>query len=525
MPAGAKPGWMLVSRPAWAFLVLALLMSPGAAAFSTREEPLRVAYDLDATPVVLAIGELHAEGELRGGYVAAEVYDLALRAVPELTVTESENGSAPANATHRGATLVVHAGSVLWTFGDAGRLGVEMEAPYGIGVALPHLPVSPAEEAGAGLLVAAPDLSSDLSWTGSEGRLVVLDGEASLLDAKGVPLPGWDRRAVNPGAGPGDDPTAMRTFFTVSGAFQGVSRAGIQGGALGASQDLSLSARPSGLDRFEETLDVLSGATGLLGDDGADAFGRDSPVRQLGAFSSMFDGALLLLGDTPGEDGEAVSPVESRLGDAEFEVGPLALVRGDPMSLAWADGQMAVQGTPVVAITSAGFAVDEPATLAGLVPILSLVLWAVALAAIVVFFVKRPQGEKGSLLLRLVSLAVHVVVLVAVFLWWDASFAQTFGTSVVTLFRAGTALSDPLRLSLLASIELAPWGLAALLFALPVRIALGVGLRYLGKGKTFKGVAKAGGLVALGIFGPVYALWIVNVLVAEALDLIPGMMG
>jgi hypothetical protein len=526
MPAGDKPGWMLPCRPAWAALVLLALLAPSTAqAFSTREEPLHLAYDREATPVVIAMGQVQVKGELRGGYLAADVRDLALRAVPTLTVTERGEGALPRNDTYRGVDLVMHGGTILWTFGARDRLDVTLDAPYAIGLALPRIPLAADVDAGAGVVLASPALDAALSWSGSEGRLVLLDAEVSLLDAGGLPLKGWDRRAVNPGAGPTADPSRLRTLVTVSGAFEGSSDARIQGGALGASQDLSLAVGPSQEERFSETLDVLSSAAGLLGEDAASAFGRDSPVRQLAGFSRVLDGGLLVLGDTPGADGAAVAPAESRLGDAPFEVGPLALVRGDPMSLAWDGEQMAVQGTPIVAISGAGFAVDEPATLGGLVPVVAVVLWAVALAAIVVYLVKRPKGDETSWPPRILSMAVHVLALVAVFWWWDASFAETFGTSVLTLLRDGAAFSDPARLGILFSLEMAPWGLAALLFALPVRIVLGVALRYLGKGKSYKGVAKAGGLVALGLLGPVYALWILNVVIAEAVRNLPGLLG
>lgn len=515
---------MLRWRPAWSVLLLLSLLLPATAgAFATREEPLALAYGRGSTPAVFATGALRVEGGLEGGYLASDVRDLALRGVPDLTVTERQGGALPRNETFRNVDVVVHGGSVLWSFGAGDRLDLDLEADYGIALALPHVPLGGAD-AGAGIVLAGPGLGGALSWRGGEGRIVLLDAEVSLLDAQGAPLAGWDRRAVNRDARAASGPDAVETLLTVSGAFRGDADARIQGGALGASDALSLSVAPSARDRFAETLDVLSHATALLGDEGESAFGRDSPLRNLASFSGVLDGALLVLGDTPGAGGEAVQPLESRMGDAPFEASPMALVRGDPMTLAWDDERMAIQGTPVLAISGAGFAVDEPATVGGLVPLVAVLLWLVAGAAAVVFFVKRPPKGDARWSLRLVSAALHVLVLLVVFWLWDASFARTFGTSALTLLLDGAALDDPARLGVVLSLELAPWGLAALLFALPVRIALGVGLRYLGKGTSYKGIAKAGGLVALGLLGPVYALWLVNAVVSRAFEHLPSML-
>ena len=524
MPAESKPGWMLPCRAAWLALTLLLLLvlAPTAGAFATREEPLRVAYDQDASPVVFATGALAVEGRLERGYLASDVRGFALSAVPELTVTERGLAGLPRNQTHRDVDVDVQGGALIWEFGAGDRLDLALAAPYGVGLALPQLPVAAGADAGAGLLVAAPALEGAFSWSGRAGRLVLLDASVTLRDASGAVLPGWAGRRVNANATAGSEPSDLDAFFHVSGAFEGVSDARMQGGAMGRSASLTLTVSDSGQDRFLDTLDVLERATEALGGEESAGLGRDNPLRGLAPYSGVLDGSLLVLGDTPGPDGEPIEPVESRMGEAAFDVGPMALVRGE-MDVAWDAGQMRVQGTPVVALTSAGFAVEEPASLAGLVPILSLALWALAAAAIVVYFVKRPREGKGSLAMRLVSLAVHLVALAAVFWWWDASFAQTFGTSALTLLREGALLEDPVRLFVVLSLELAPWGVAALLFALPVRILLGVALRYVGRGKTYKGVAKAGGLVALGVLGPLYALWLVNVTLGQMLEHVPAM--
>ena len=125
-----------------------------------------------------------------------------------------------------------------------------------------------------------------------------------------------------------------------------------------------------------------------------------------------------------------------------------------------------------------------------------------------------------------VSALIWLVVLAAVFWWWDRSFAETFGTSLLTLFKQrGLSGQSFSQLSLIFGIEMIPWGLAGLLFALPVRIILGVLLRYRGQGSSFKRIAAAGGLVSLAIFGPIYALWIANVLIAQIVQHAPKLFG
>lgn len=518
MPASRK-AWTL--RVLGLLLVLLLLAPPTAGAFSTRDEPVAIAYERGRTPIVFATGAIALEGEARGGLLATGADGFLLEDVPEITVTERLENGMGRNTTYRGADLVVHAGTLTWAFPEGGALDVDFEAAYGMGLALPRLPIALNEEGdGAGALLAGPALGGSFSWRGGASRLQLLDAEASILDASGKPAQGWDRREVNPGTTPASDLSAFSVVFTLSGgAFDGVPKARIVGVALGASKDLRMDVAPAAQDRFSETLDALGELGELAGDrEGAQVLGEDNPLRQLEPFSGTLNGALVV-SDGGGDANASVEPVESSIGGEPFDVGPLALLRGE-MSVAWGEDRMSVQGTPELAISRAGFAVDDTASVS-FVPLLAVVLWAIALAAIVFYFVKRPPtGAEGGFALRIVSFAVHVVVLAAAFWWWDASFAETFGTSFLTLLRSGTGLDDLARLGFVFAIETLPWGLAALCFALPVRIALGVALRYLGKGKAYKGIAKAGGFVALAAFGPVYALWLVNAIIDVLLPML-----
>lgn len=521
-----QPGWMPASRKVWtapiaALLLATLLLLPSVGAFSTREDPVSIAYERGRTPIVFATGAIDLKGEARGGLLATGAEGFLLEHVPDITVTERLADGTGRNTTFRGADLVVHAGTIMWSFPDGGVLDVDFRAPYGLGLALPRLPIALTEEGdGAGALLAAPDIQGAFSWRGGTSRLQLLDAEASILDASGSPVQGWDRRQVNAGTSPTSELADFSVVFTLGGGpFEGAPKARIVGVALGASNDLRLSVAPAAQDRFSETLDVLGELGELAGDrEGAQVLGADNPLRQLEPFSGVLNGALVVSDGGGGDANATVAPVESTIGGDPFDVGPLALLRGE-MGLAWSGERMSVQGTPTLAISREGFAVDEPARV-GFVPLLALVLWGVALAAIVVFFVKRPpQGAEAGFAMRIVAFVLHVAVLLAAFWWWDVSFARTFGTSFLTLLAEGGGMDDLARLGFVFAIETLPWGLAALCFALPVRIAGGIALRYLGQGKALKGFAKAAGFVALALLGPVYALWLVNTMIDVLLPL------
>lgn len=505
------------ARRGWPLLVLVLLMLPvTAGAFSSREEPLRLAYGRDGLPIVFATGAVGLDGEARGGFMASGVREVVLRDVPTLVVTDRDESGRPRNTTFQGADLVVHQGTLVWTFGDGGGLDLDVAAPYGMGLALPRLPVPTGASDGPGALLVGPTVDGSLSWNGARASLVLLSAEASILDASGSPVAGWDRRAVNPGAAQsGADPSTLSLLLTATGRFQGAAHARILGAAMGGAEDVAMSVSPADEDLFAETLDALEELGELAPDPrGDDVLGQGNPLRQLQPFSGVLNGALVISGGAGGD--ASLEVLESTFGGEPYDVGALALVRG-PMTVRWDEAAMRVEGTPAVALSRQGFTAEEPATV-GLFPLVAVVLWAVAAAAIVVYFVKRPPKPDARFFgMRAVSFLVHVVALALAFWWWDHSFAQTFGTSFLTLLQDGSGLQDWGRLGTVFAIETLPWGLAVLCFALPVRIALGVALRYLGKGTAFKGVAKAGGFVALGLLGPLYALWLLNTVVGLVL--------
>lgn len=509
-------------------LVAVALLAPVAAAFSTPHDEVDIAYDANRAPLGLAAGDLSTEGAFRVGVLGALLNESRIGPIPRLVVGE-RGGSALSFAEAQDATIVIHEGSLLWMLGDA-RVPMTARAPYAFGLALPRSPFDgDAATQSPALIMAGPEVAADLSWPGGVTDLLPLDAEVSVLDAAGKPLAGYDRRRVNADL----DATSARNaeegvVLRAEGAFTARLSGMAIGGGLGASAaDLRVQVARAEDDRFLETVDALDRAMGMFSGGGETGLsGPGSPVAQLEAISGFLNGAVVLL-PPPGSDDDAPapSPVSSRIGGQDVETGPFTVLRSEDLALAWGDDQMRVDGTTSVAITSTGVRADAPLTM-GPVPVLSVLLWLVAAGAVAYFFVRRPPASKGKVKLRILSTVVYALAIVVVFVLWDASFAETFGTSVLTLLREkGFSAQSYSQFALVFGLEMIPWSLAVLLFALPVRIALGVLLRYRGEGSSYKGVAKAGGLVALAILGPVYAMWIVNVLVQQLLKAAPAMFG
>lgn len=500
---------------------LMLLLLPVAAAFPTADEEVSIRYPADGSPAAVGTGRLAFEGDVRGGVLGAGSAGFArFAAIPRLDVVERGEGGAMRSETIRDVTLVVHEGSFVWRFASGGSLDTTGEAPYAMGLALPEAPIPSAsgDPAGPGLLLAGDALGVAGRWSGEATELLALDATVSLLDAQGAALPGWSRREVNPGVRAAEaDPARLDTIFAPSGPFAANVSHGLVGLAFGDGAEATLRVRPSESDRFEPTLAVLESAGAQLGySDGV--FAGASPLRALEDFSPMLNGATLLV---PRPDDPDAAPTHSSVGGRDFEVGPITVLRSDDLSVAWREDEMRVQGQATVAVGRQGFAVEAPATL-GFLPALSVALWVVAAAAAVWFFVRRPPAAEGSWTFRFVGWIAHALAFLLVFYLWDASFADTFGTSFFSVAREGVTPDSVPRMMLVLAIEMIPWGLAALFFALPVRIALGVALRYLGQGKTLKGFAKAGGLLSLAVFGPLHALWLFNVVLERVLPLLPA---
>lgn len=499
-------------RPLLCVFVLVALLAPTAAAFAAAEGALYLSYDAAAPPALLATGAVESRGSVVDGMVIAGSTTTRLQAIPHLTIVDRTGGTGETQV--RDATIEVHAGALLWGMPPGTSLGIALSAPYALGLGLPQAPL-PSGTAGAGFLISGEAVTGSGSWTRGTAELAPFDAAITIRDARGTPLAGWESRRVNAGATSQSDPDALGVVFRAEGAFEARIGATLLGGAVGRPGDLTLSVSAAGEDRLAATAAMLEVTTAAFFG-GEDPFSKVAePLDVLAQASGILNGAVLVLPGGVGEGVDAIAPIEARHGDAAFDPGALTILRGD-MDVVWQNGEMQVQGEPTVALGRNGFQIDEPLRV-WIFPFVSLVLWALAAGAITYYFMKRPPQGAPSTSLRLLSFGFYVVMIVAVFFVWDRSFEQSFGTGVFSTIRSQGITPDSLpTIGLLLGLELVPWGIAALLFALPVRIALGVALRYLGRGKSFKGLAAGGGMLSLGLLGPVYALWCFNLVWARA---------
>jgi hypothetical protein len=494
-----------------AVLTLVLLVAPTATAFPTSNQELYIAYDGAQVPVVLATGALALEGAGGRALLIGASNGTSFHDIPTLRIFDRTTGT---EQTLSNATLVVETGIVLWTSDSAGTLAIDAGAAYGIGLGLPRAPLPSADgETIAGYLLASERVTGTAQWPGGDSTILPLDAVVTVRDAQGGAV--WQSRHVNADATPGGEVGDLDMLITTQGAYTARIDAGLLTGAADDTGTLTLRVAPAQEDRLRETVALLAEAgRGFFGE------GDSSEMQQLdvlGQISGLLNGALLVI---PGPEAEA-TPRESRIGADEFPLGAFTLVRGGETQLSWEEGEMRVAGEPSVALGRDGFAVAPPASV-GILPVASLVLWLFALGAIVAYLVKRPPEGRHQLSMRLLSLGLWLLVLVGVFFFWDKSFEQTFGVGVISTLAQGMSGANLGKAGILLMLELVPWGIAALLFALPVRIATGIGLRYLGRGKSFKGVATAAGLLSLAVFGPSYALWCFNLVWERAATAMGG---
>lgn len=492
-------------RGSFLLALLLVVPVPSAQAFSSTPQELVIAYAADATPPVVSTGATSLRGTLTGSLFVGGSSATRLLAVPTLTLLERGPNGTRVATTHD-ATLELHEGALLLAQ-RGGTLVLDVASPYAIGLALPASPLPSEGASTAGFLLAGDELAGSFEWTGGPLELKPFDAVLTIRDSHGKPLPDWEARHVNAGARSLTRDADVTLTFRAEGPFRGLIQGVVLGGSTGDDVGLQLRVRPADEDGFAAALDLLD-ATQFVGAEAPAFGGQGGPLAWLKQASGILNGALVMVAG----DGTTApaTPVESRWGGDAFELGAITIVRGDDIGLHWKEGQMRVQGEPALVLGRDGFASQEPARV-GIFPIASLVLWLAAAGATVYFVLRQPLRARTDLKLRASAFLVYVLALLGALYLWDRSFTESFGTGVVEVIRhEGLSVATLPKLGVLAAFEMIPWGIAALLFALPARIALGIALRYLGRGKSFKGLASAGGLVVLALLGPLYALYCFN---------------
>lgn len=141
-------------------------------------------------------------------------------------------------------------------------------------------------------------------------------------------------------------------------------------------------------------------------------------------------------------------------------------------------------------------------------PLLSLVLWILAAAAIVLGFVLKPfvaphpANAAGSV--RLASLLFRLVCILVVFVAWDFETRAFLGTSVLQAMGGGGARG--VAFTAILGVQGITWLLAWAYFGLPVRFLVNTVLK-LASMKRARGVGKGvAQLAAWGLGAPAYAL-------------------
>ncbi|MHB8604946.1 MAG: hypothetical protein ACYDCK_06780 [Thermoplasmatota archaeon] len=370
-------------------------------------------------------------------------------------------------------------------------------------------------------MIAAPGASGTfLPANGAATQLTPLDATVTIRDhATSVALPNWNARIVNGGSTrPGG--TGISTTFDLTTVPEVTHAAGVTLLALGVPgtpMAASASLAASGAPRFEDAARELSRALALLGSANAQgasaAQSTSNVVDAMRPFAPFLDGALVILrqGDALG----APFDVETPQGTAPSS--GFTLFHAGDLQATWvAAANFGVAGTTTVGYAGPGFVTAPVASAFGYVPYVSIALWVVALGLVVAWLIRRPKIEEPHPRARWFSLAAHIVALVVVFVFWDASFAQAFGTSVLGLLRAGNF--DLRGLGLTFGLEMVPWTVASFVFALPVRIAVTFGLRFLHRGKEWRGAAKAAGLVVMGLLLGAYALFFLNATLVQGVS-------
>lgn len=506
--------WRHFSRAAALLLVLGLPVASGS---------LNVQYDAD-WPIVAGVGEVRAEGQLSGGMLGAALVETRFGPTT-LVVAERDGSGGFANATYEGATLVVHEGNVLSVFPDAARLEGSYGADFGILNTLPgggdgdaETNASSADEdLGPAVMVAALEVSGALRVAGDAIDLFLFNATASVLDASGRPVAGFAARDVNRGlTSSALEDNSSATLVRVAAGAPIAWRSSLLAGAP-ADGELVVTLSPAAQPRFAETISHLATVgTSLSGAEGGGAEGLDS----LEPLEGALNGGLVLLNAASGEEGGRLVPREATLDGEPLEPGLVVVLRG-ASTLTWSSGTLAVAAEPTILFAGQGFAASAPPLVGPFLPVVSLLLWLLAIGAIVWFFVRRPPTDRAPRRHRLAVFGGHVLVFLLAFWWWDRGFQQILGVGVLDTLAGGAGRVEWIVAAGLLAVELVAWVLAFLLFALPVRIAVGVILRQTTRHRGYKGAAGAAGLLALVVFGRPMVLWLLSVPLRIALEFAP----
>lgn len=332
---------------------------------------------------------------------------------------------------------------------------------------------------------------------------------------------------------PGVDRALLAGIVQVEGPFAAAWTSQTLISRPGPDAALTLTVAPAQEDGFDATVQILTeigGAlTGVQGE-GPDEEGHapagDDPFASLGVLgplSGMLNGVTLVLPPQTPEGTPPVAPLEATLDGQAFQAGRFTALRGGTTQVDWSAEGTRVDGDPDFVVTDDGVQVAAPALL-GPLPLLAVALWLAAAGAIVHHQMRRPAEAEVLPKYRRHALGVHLVTIPAALVVWDLAFRATFGVSVGGYLLVPPSGDGWATAGAVAGVELLSWTFAYLLFGLPARIGLGIALRHVGRGRGrgWKGYAKAGGLLATIGLGPFYALWTLVPVAGAVMGFLPG---
>lgn len=157
-------------------------------------------------------------------------------------------------------------------------------------------------------------------------------------------------------------------------------------------------------------------------------------------------------------------------------------------------------------------------------PALSVILWIIAVAAVVATFVLKPfmqAGKMGFLVgmpIKLIAILVHLLALVITFLLWDGEVKAFLGTSLLSALGGG---GSGLSLLPIALLQIVSFSLALFFFGAPIGLILSSVLKLIGL-KPAKGVAKGIGNLSGWLLGAAFLPVFFNPFVGAIVDALAG---
>jgi len=156
-------------------------------------------------------------------------------------------------------------------------------------------------------------------------------------------------------------------------------------------------------------------------------------------------------------------------------------------------------------------------------PVLSLVLWVLAAAALVLGFVLKPlvapTPANAARPVRLTALIFHLVMIPLAFVLWDIETRAFLGTSILTLVGGGA--TQGVAFAAVAGIQSLSFTLAWTYFGLPIRFLVNTGFKLM-QLKRARGIGKGLSFLSAWGIGSLYYALLLNPFIGLFVDSLGG---